>query len=138
LNAAPQAGCGIISVVWPGLLMLMTPAQLHISFDVLFSAGMFDTSTVGAPGAQGAAITGMQCIGVSTPRAAAVAAATCGFARLMQTPNGGMFIIGTLSMMLPASMLPVFTIFGVALKVDGAAPNVHIIIAPVQTCMAMA
>jgi hypothetical protein len=34
-------------------------------------------------------------------------------------------------------MLPVITIFGVALKVDGAAPMAQVIIAPVQQCMAM-
>ena len=43
---------------------------------VLFSAGFPPTNTVGDPGAQGAAITGVQGIGVNTPAAAAVAADT--------------------------------------------------------------
>jgi hypothetical protein len=49
-------------------------------FDVLFKAGMLATSTVGEPGAQGAAVTGTQGIGVKAPKAAAVAAATVGLA----------------------------------------------------------
>ena len=55
------------------MLMLMTPPQLHISFELSLSAGMPHTSTVGAPGTQGAMVMGMQGIGVSTPKAAAVA-----------------------------------------------------------------
>lgn len=47
--------------------------------------------TVGAPGAHGAAVTGMHGIGVSTPIAAAVTNATVGLARLVHMPNGMMF-----------------------------------------------
>ena len=61
---------------WPGTEIEITPAQAHISLELLFSAGMLATSTVGDPGTQGAGITGTQGIGVSTPNAAAVAAAT--------------------------------------------------------------
>jgi len=46
----------------------------------LFSAGILPISTVGDPGTHGAAVTGMQGIGVKTPNAAAVADATIGFA----------------------------------------------------------
>ena len=52
------------------------------------------TVTVGEPGAQGAATTGTQGIGVSTPSAAEVAAATVGFERLKHMPNGVMLVIG--------------------------------------------
>ena len=72
----------------------MTPAHTHISVDVLFSAGMLLMSTVGAPGTQGAGVFGMHGMGVSTPMAAAVAAATCGLAGLVHIPNGMMFIMG--------------------------------------------
>src|SRR5687768_14753953 len=119
--------------------MLMTPAQLHISFEVLFSAGMFFTSTVGLPGAQGAVVTGTQGIGVRTPRAADVAAATIGLARLWHIPKGGMLTIGLLSMMFAAGMLDVRTILsGSTTRVDGARPNVHCIMAPMQTCCPIA
>src|SRR4051794_4381122 len=108
---------GIISVTWPANVNWITPAQMHISFDVLSSAGKLSSSTVGAPGTQGAGVFGMHGIGVSTPSAAAVAAATVGLARLWHAPNGLMFIIGTWSMMLPASMLLVAVVRLVAEKV---------------------
>lgn len=49
-------------------------------FELWFNAGVFPTRTVGDPGDHGAGITGMHGIGVKTPNAAAVAAATAGFA----------------------------------------------------------
>jgi hypothetical protein len=58
-------------------------------------------------------------------------------AGLEHIPKGGMFMKGTLSMMLPAGILPVMIILGVAEKVDGAMPKVQVIIAPVQQCKAM-
>ena len=47
--------------------------------------------------------TGMHGCGVSTPNAAAVAAATCGLAMLMHIPNGIMLTIGMWSMMFAAN-----------------------------------
>src|ERR1700722_14365924 len=115
----------------------MIPPQLHISLELLSSAGMLAMSTVGAPGAQGAAVTGRQGIGVRTPSAAAVAAATIGFAGEEQTPKGGMLTIGLLSSMLAAGV-PVRVLFvGSTTRVEGAAPKLHIIAAPMQTCIAM-
>ena len=52
----------------------------------------------------------------------------------MHIPNGGIFAIGMLSVMTPAIMALVCTGRGVATKLEGARPNGHIIIAPVQTC----
>ena len=75
--------------------MLITPAQLHMHLDVLSSIGWPPSITVGAPGTQGADVAGMHGIGVNTPIAAAVAAATVGFAGDMHMPNGMMFAIGT-------------------------------------------
>ncbi len=69
--------------------MLMTPPQLHISLELSLSAGMPHTSTVGAPGAQGATVMGMHGMGVNTPIAAAVAAATMGLAGLWHMPKAG-------------------------------------------------
>lgn len=73
---------GILTVACPAKLIEITPPNEHISLDELFSAGMLAIITVAHPGAQGAAIIGVQGIGVSTPRAAAVAAATAGLAGL--------------------------------------------------------
>jgi hypothetical protein len=75
--------------------------------------------------------------GVKTPKAAAVAAATWGLAKLMQTPNGITFIIGAWSMMLatggPANTWPT----GKTASVEGAAPKLHIKLAPAHTGIAM-
>lgn len=79
----------------PGNVIWITPPQLQINLDVLFKAGFPPTNTVGLPGAQGAAVTGIQGIGVSTPRAAAVAAATMGLAGELHMPKGAIFIMGT-------------------------------------------
>src|SRR5688500_8731716 len=100
---------------------------MHISWQVLSSAGALHTSTFGTPGTRGAGVFGMQGMGVSTPSAAAVAAATVGLASEVHMANGMMFIIGTWSRMLPAGMLLVITGLGVALKTLGAMPKVHVI-----------
>lgn len=111
----------------------MTPPQLHMSLEVLLSAGMLAIKTVGEPGAHGAAVTGMQGMGVSTPNAAAVAAATIGFAMLLHMPNGGTLTMGLLSMMLAAGV-PLMTLFaGRTTSVDGATPKLHCIMAPMHT-----
>lgn len=89
-------------VTCPGDTTEITPAQRQASFEVLFRLGWNDNMSVGAPGAQGAGVLGMHGIGVKTPSAAEVAAATVGLARLMHMPNGITFIMGTWSMMLAA------------------------------------
>lgn len=88
----------------------MTPPQLHMHLDELFSAGMFATSTVGEPGTHGAAVTGMQGMGVKAPNAAAVADATIGLAIDEHMPKGVILTIGLLSMML-AMGIDVITMF---------------------------
>src|SRR5690242_6398340 len=101
----------------------MTPPQLHIHLEVLFRAGMLPTSTVGEPGAQGAAVTGMQGMGVSTPKAAAVAEATVGFAIELHIPKGNMFTIGLLSIILAIGMAVITRFAGRTMKELGAAPK---------------
>jgi hypothetical protein len=54
----------------------MTPPHVHISLQLLSRAGLWPIMTVGAPGDQGAVVTGMQGWGVNTPDAADVAEAT--------------------------------------------------------------
>lgn len=67
----------------PGTTILITPAQVHIRVLLASMAGMLPSSKVGGPpGIQGVAVAGIHGIGVSTPNAAAVAAATVGLARL--------------------------------------------------------
>jgi len=111
----------------------MTPAHMHISFEFESSAGMLPMRTVGAPGAHGAAVAGTQGIGVSTPSAAVVAEATTGFAMDEHMPKGGILAIGAKSMMVAAGV-PVRTwLAGATTRLDGAAPKLHAIIAPIQT-----
>jgi hypothetical protein len=102
-------------------------------FDVLLSAGMFATSTVGLPGAQGAAVTGTHGIGVRAPKAAAVAAATVGFAIDWHMPNGKMLTIGLLSMMLAIGIAVKTRLAGSTINELGATPNVHCSMAPPHT-----
>jgi hypothetical protein len=54
----------------------------------LFKAGNLAIITVAEPGVHGPGVTGVQGIGVKTPNAAAVAAATAGFAGDLHIPNG--------------------------------------------------
>ena len=103
----------------------MTPPQLHMHLEVLSSAGMFPMSTLGQPGAQGAAVAGMHGMGVSTPIAAAVAAATIGLAMDWHMPKGGMFTIGLLSMMLAAGVVASTLLAGSTTNVEGATPKLH-------------
>jgi hypothetical protein len=110
----------------PGTTILITPVQLHMHFDVLSSIGCPPSITVGAPGIQGADVAGMHGIGVSTPNAAAVAAATVGFAGDMHMPNGAMFTTGTWSMIFAANWLLICVrLMGSTDNVEGAIPIVH-------------
>lgn len=113
-----------------GLTIEMLPPQEHIHLALLISAGIFMTFTC-PPGLQGAVITGMQGIGVSTPIAADVAEATCGFANDWHMPNGMMFTIGAKSVMLAISILPHLGRNGtITFSVEGAMPKLHWSIAP--------
>lgn len=106
---------------------LITPPHLHMHFEELLSAGSPPISTVGEPGDHGASVAGMQGIGVSTPIAAAVAAATVGLARELHMPKGSMFAIGLLFMIFAIGMEAevITALDGNTINVDGAAPKVH-------------
>ncbi len=128
----------LVCIVVPGFVTVITPAQLHMSVHVTSTAGMLAMSTVAAPGVHGAAITGMQGIGVNTPSAAAVAEATVGLARLWHMPNGRMFAIGLLSMMLAAGLFSINTLFcGRTMRLLGAIPKLQVSVAPMATAGGM-
>jgi len=82
-------------------------------------------------------VTGMHGIGVSAPIAAAVAAATVGFAIELHVPNGITFTIGAPSMMFAAGVPVVTQFVGSTTNEEGAAPKLHFSIAPMQTCIAI-
>jgi hypothetical protein len=115
--------------------MEITPPHMHMSFELLFRAGMLPSNTVGAPGTQGAMVMGMQGIGTNTPNAAAVAAATMGLAMDWHMPKGMTLAMGLLSMMLAAGGPPAMTLLmGITINAPGATPKVHFVMAPVHTC----
>lgn len=93
------------TLVHPGLVIEMVPANAHMHLLVLFNAGMLAMVTVADPGTQGAGITGVHGIGVSTPSAAAVAAATAGLAGDLHIPKGKMLTNGLLSIIFAAGLL---------------------------------
>lgn len=102
------------------------PAQAHISFDELLSAGLFAIITAGEPGAHGAEVAGTHGAGVNTPAAAAVAATTWGFDGDEHIPKDIIFFIGTLSIIVATGELQPKTLFsGVTVRDDGAAPKEH-------------
>lgn len=119
-------------VTWPGKPIWITPPQAQVHIEVLSKAGMPPIITVGQPGVHGV-VTGMQGIGVRTPRAAAVAAATAGLAMDMHIPKDEMFTIGAQSMMLAAGAPAMVLLTGRTLSVPGARPKGHMSIAPVVT-----
>lgn len=109
---------------------------MHIELSV--NAGAPPAMTVGEPGAHGAVVTGRHGIGVNTPSAAAVAAATMGLANDVHIPNGKMLTIGTLSRMFAIGGPPDSKrLTGSTFSVAGATPNEHCIAAPAQTAMPM-
>jgi hypothetical protein len=112
----------------------ITPPHIHISFELLFRAGIFLIITWGDPGAHGAGVTGTHGIGVNTPMAAAVADITDGLDGDWHIPKGMMLAIGLLSMMLAAGLDVALTRFtGRTISELGATPKLHFSIAPIQT-----
>ena len=107
---------------------------MQINFDWAVRAGIFPTSTVGEPGIHGADVVGIQGIGVNTPSAAAVAAATVGLSILLHIPNGIMFTNGLLSIIFAIGMLLTrVRLVGSMFSMPGAMPNEHCNNAPGQT-----
>src|SRR2546430_816394 len=113
--------------------MLMTPPQVHMQVEVLLRAGMLPSMQVAEPGVQGEVVTGMQGMGVRTPRAAAVAEATVGLAMDMHMPKVRMLVMGMKSMMLAAGAPQLVRLVGRTTREDGATPKEHIMTAPAVT-----
>ena len=80
----------------------------------------------------------MHGMGVSTPIAAAVAAATVGLDGLLHIPNGVILTIGIWSMMLASAWEDMTRAAGSTLRTDGAAPKEQLIAAPPHTQNGMA
>jgi hypothetical protein len=144
-TAALYTGCprrfrqryGTIIFIVPGFVICITPPQLHISLQLLLSAGFPPIRTVGLPGTHGADIAGTHGIGVSTPNAAAVAAATVGLPGQLHIPNGMIFTSGLLSIIFAIGIVVTVLLSGSTLNTEGAIPNAHMSIAPPHTAIAI-
>lgn len=100
---------------------------------LLFKAGILPIRTVGQPGVHGAAIFGTHGIGVSTPKAAAVAEATVGLESDWHIPKGIILTIGLLSIIFASGIEVTALFWGVTIRLPGAIPKEHISIAPPHT-----
>lgn len=104
---------------------------MHMQVEPAVSAGIFPTSTAGAPGTQGEKVAGIQGIGVNTPIAADVAAATVGFEGVMHIPKGGIFTIGLKSIIDAIGLFSAIPILdGKTDRIEGAIPKVQVSVAP--------
>lgn len=106
---------------------------MQLRIEALFKAGIPPIRTVGEPGAHGETVTGIQDCGVKTPIAAAVAAATAGFAIDVHMANGMMLTLGLLSIILAAGVVAMTLLVGIIIRDDGAVPNEHIKVQPLVT-----
>jgi len=123
-----------VKITCPGKVGVITPPQSHMHMQVSSAAGAPRSITVGTPGVH-TSVTGMHGIGVSTPKAAAVAAATSGLDGVMHMPNGMMLTIGAASKILAAGISPAVTVGTTTFNAEGATPNVHISTAPSVNCI---
>jgi hypothetical protein len=125
--------------IWPGLEIVITPPHAQLHMHELVRAGAPLIITVGEPGDHGAVVTGMHGCGVSTPSAADVAAATCGFDSVVHIPNGMMLTFGAKSWMVAAICPPACTgrPLGTTVSAEGATPKLHISCAVAATCIPM-
>lgn len=115
----------------PGTTTWIIPAHWHNNLELLSSAGMLETNTVGAPGTQGAVVTGIHGWGD-------IAAATAGFAIEVHIPKGAIFTMGLLSIMVAMGCDVVITILsGKTVNVPGATPKLHCSVAPLHTANAI-
>lgn len=110
--------------VAPGFVIWMTPPQLHMHFAVMLMAGFPAMRVVGTGGTHGA-VTGTHGIGVRTPRAAAVAAATVGLAIEEHMPKVGMLTIGAESVTVAAGLPSTMTVGFRVRSAAGAIPKEH-------------
>lgn len=132
LGSRERSGGGV--GVWPSVVMEMIPAHKQGHTHDFSRAGAPCTNKSGLPGIHGAWVLGIQGMGVSTPIAADVAAATVGLASERHSPNGAMLTSGLWSVIL-AIGLPVRStvLMGNTVSIDGLMPIEHFSRAVEQT-----
>ena len=94
-----------MTFVCPGTVILIDPApKPHIMVASFVRQGFPPTKTFGFDGIQVPAGTIVHGCGVSTPKAAAVADATAGFANDVHIPKGCKFTYGCISCIVPMGL----------------------------------
>jgi hypothetical protein len=105
-----------------------------MAFASLVKTGFPPARHFGDVAVQGPATAGIQGCGVNTPNAAAVAAATCGFAILEHIPQLEILTLGAKSIIVATGFPSAKTKFcEVTLSVAGVVPKGHKILAPAAT-----
>jgi hypothetical protein len=118
------------------MVILIMPPHVHMQVLSLSRIGILESIILGFTGIQGDNVIGMQGIGVKTPKAAAVAAATIGFEGDEQVPKGRMFSMGTLAVILaPGPLTESSRVMGSTISFPGAAPKAHFTIPSAFTCI---
>ncbi len=103
--------------------MEIEPVQVQLHFESSVRAFCSLMVTTDDPGDHGDVVTGMQGCGVRTPCAAAVAAATWGFAWVLHIPNAAMLTIGIKSLTVaPFLSSPVVPLVGSTVNEAGEVP----------------
>ena len=118
--------------------MLIWPVhmQLHVESDV--NKLLSPIAMACDPGDHGDVTTGRHGCGVSTPCAAAVAAATCGFTCVLHIPNGAMFTMGMKSITVAIGAVPLLVwLVGSTVSELGDSPSLHWRFAPFATTFDM-
>lgn len=116
-----------------GLRTWITPPHAHWHWAPSTRAGWPPITVVVAPLTHGV-VAGTHGMGVRTPSADAVAAATVGFASDVHMPNVGMFTSGVASTIVAAGLPSTSTRdVGSTISDAGAAPKLHIIMAVAAT-----
>jgi hypothetical protein len=127
-----------MSIDEPASVISTLPVHEQVHFESSVSAFCSEIVTADEPGDQGDVTTGTHGCGIRTPSEAAVAAATCGFARVVHSPKGAMFTIGlksfTVAVGCSSACCPES---GSTVKVDGSAPALHTSFAPFVTSLGM-
>lgn len=129
-----QCSVYVIILLCPGAHTDMEPPYAHISFASLQKHGLFPASIFASAGIHVPAGTIVQGCGVNTPRAAAVADATWGFARELHIPKPAIFTGNPVSVIVAIGFPSAKTvIWDVTFNVPGAVPKGQISDAPDAT-----
>jgi len=106
---------------------------MHINLQLSVIAGRPAINTSGFPGTQGDVVHGIHGIGVNTPKAALVAAITCGLDTELHMPNEAIFTMGIISIIFAIGLFDKFGRSGNTVKGEGVVPKLQVICAVLHT-----